>query len=121
MTVPPAVLRLAEGVAVVEVSGEVDLAVREPLAEVIDAAVASGCDVVVDLHAVTFLDSSGLSGFARLVRELDGTDRSVAITGPSRAVRRLLVVAGFERLIREPDGEAAGSADRSAARPPDTA
>jgi anti-sigma B factor antagonist len=52
---------LAEGCVVVRPSGELDIATAGHLREVVIDAIGAGHhDIVVDLSAVTFIDSSGL-------------------------------------------------------------
>jgi anti-sigma B factor antagonist len=86
--------------AVIQVSGEIDLAtcpqLRNVLAELVDRGVRH---LVIDLEQVSFLDSSGigvLMGTLRRVRELDG---SLRLTAPSAQVRRVLELTGATMLL----------------------
>ena len=84
-----------DGVAVVTVSGEVDVYTAAKLRAALDEEIAAGRNrLVVDLDAVTFLDSTGLgvlvgrlkvvrnhSGWLRLVCSQDRVLRVFGITG----------------------------------------
>lgn len=79
---------------VIEVSGEIDLATADSLAEHLDAAAATTApDILVDLREVEFFDCSGLRVLCRAearAREHGGRLRVVA---DGTAVRRLLRAA----------------------------
>lgn len=79
---------------IVTLTGELDIyratAIHETLASVPPNA-------IIDLSAVTYLDSTLLNELAR-VRKRVGTDL-VLVVG-SQQVRRILEVAGFARLFR---------------------
>lgn len=82
--------------SIVVVQGEMDV-LAEPLVREVLADEAT-C-VVFDLHAVTFLDASGLRvllGVRRRAVEVGGRVRLVAPSGP---VRRLLALTGTDRLF----------------------
>lgn len=80
------------GATVLSVSGEIDLHTAPSLRAALEPAVRSareqGTAVVVDLTAVSFLDSTGLG-------ELVGANKALAISGD-----RLHVVAVGDRLPR---------------------
>lgn len=74
------------------VAGDVDMAtaprVGEALAEAAGATPAA--DVVVDLAACTFLDSSGLAVLVEGARRARSTGRAFSIRGAGEQVRRLI-------------------------------
>ncbi|KQS69182.1 hypothetical protein ASG41_22165 [Modestobacter sp. Leaf380] len=83
---------------VVVVSGEVDSmtapGLRESLAEVL--ARPGAVRVVVDLAAVTFLDSAGLCALAAAHRDVRSTGRTLLLrAGDNRAVLRPLQITGL--------------------------
>jgi anti-sigma B factor antagonist len=85
-----------DGVAVVEVAGEIDLAAGPELEATLGAAVDGGLPtVIVDLEAVVFIDARGLGVLARAKRCTDEAGTSLMLRRPSAACRRLLDVAGL--------------------------
>jgi anti-sigma B factor antagonist len=90
------------GPFVVTLTGDLDLASREAttarLAEAVAAAHTNGNDVVVDLSAVTFLDSTGISCLVRAYADV-GPERSFHLSGPSPMTRRVLEVVGLTTMI----------------------
>lgn len=94
-------------VSVVEVSGDVDMAVAGELTEVLQPLVTHK-DVVLDCSAVTFFDSMGLrvAISARTQAERAGT---TFVLVPSPVVSRVLELAGVAGIFATYDS------------PPDTA
>jgi len=97
--IPPADLEVdvivQDGVAVVAVDGEIDLATCERLAASLDGALAGGEPVVIDLCRVLFVDSSGLRALlaARSRSAAAGSALALACP-PDGVVARLLEVSG---------------------------
>ena len=88
-----------EGVRVLDVSGEIDFAVRADFRSVLDAVVANtDSPLIVDLTGVRYIDSSG---FAELIsawkRMTEGHKRLYIVSSPT--VRRLLRILGLERVF----------------------
>jgi anti-sigma B factor antagonist len=96
------VIERDEGAWVLTLQGEHDLstatAVRDALRHVFDA----GCAVVVDLSAVTFMDSSTLNAilYGSERAQSDDAHRFAAVLppGPS-AARRVLELTGVDRVL----------------------
>jgi anti-sigma B factor antagonist len=81
-------------------SGEVDCATAPMLRRALDTAFASGPRVVtVDLVAVTFLDSAGLSALAVAHRTAAAQDTRLRVLVGTRAVSRALQVTGLWDLL----------------------
>jgi anti-sigma B factor antagonist len=94
-------VRCAVNQVQIELEGEIDVDVSERVRErVLDAVRdAAGRPVVVDMAAVTFIDSSGLSAVLaglRLARGHGGTVRLVNV-GPQ--IRRIFAVTGLDRQL----------------------
>jgi anti-anti-sigma factor len=89
-------------------SGEIDMASAPALEEALLVALADGRPVTVDMHDVTFIDSSGLKVIVSTAAE--STSREpLTLKDPSPAVRRVLELFGMEqlptiRVIDEPAG-----------------
>lgn len=66
----------------VRVVGQVDLSTRDRLAEVLDDAIRSGHDLVVDCTQVQFIDASGITVLLSAARAVgDGHLRLVGVHG----------------------------------------
>ena len=92
------------GRIVVALSGECDLAAREELTSTLLNAVADSPEVVVDVGAVTFLDSSGVHGLvtAHRAARLDG--RRLYLVNAGGMVADVLDITGVADLLRPPAG-----------------
>lgn len=82
------VLHAGDGIAVVALAGELDMAATPALRAHVDAA-AGGRGFVIDLTEVTFVDSSMLKELLRAVAELDRYETRFVIAGVPEAVQRL--------------------------------
>lgn len=86
--------------AVVRPQGEVDVRTAPVLRRAMDDAVATAAgDLVVDLSAVTFIDSSGLGVLLGRFRRLPA-GRTMVLRAPQPHVRALLELAGVPTLMR---------------------
>jgi anti-anti-sigma factor len=81
---------------VVRVRGEIDLATRDQLRACL--ATLHG-DVVVDLSAVTFLDSSGMATLLAQATRLDGESATLRLRRPAGLVARVLHISGLDDLL----------------------
>jgi anti-anti-sigma factor len=79
----------AEGVAVIVLHGELDMAATPSVRSHVDAA-SSGRALVLDLAEVTFLDSSMLKELLRASTELDRYETPLVLAAVPIAVQRLL-------------------------------
>jgi anti-sigma B factor antagonist len=96
----PVFSRVVGRCTLVELHGEIDIAVVPQLAEQLDAAteVAAPC-VVVDLRAVTFLDCSGLGLLCRARRRAREHEGRLSLLCGDPAVLRLLRVTHLLRVF----------------------
>jgi anti-sigma B factor antagonist len=86
-------------VAVVEVTGELDMASAEALRRAVRREVANGAAAaIVDLGRCPFFDSTGMSVMLELSDELGAKDVPLLLAIPSDppARRRLVTLAGLE-------------------------
>ena len=72
----------------VVLSGELDMASTEALADTVTPLVEPAGDVIVDVEQLTFIDSSGLLALIRIADRLP--DGKLVLRNPSDAVRRVL-------------------------------
>ena len=92
--------RLVSAYAVVEVGGEVDVytapRLRDSLRRI---STADAPHVILDLSAMTFIDSTGLGvivGAVKRIREDGGT---LSLRAPSRSTRKVLDITGLSEII----------------------
>src|SRR4051794_14608250 len=87
----------ADGVIVA--IGDIDLA-GGPLVEAAILESEAHQPVVIDLNAVTFIDSSGLRSLLGASKRAGDRGSKIVLRSPSPAVRRLLEITGTESQFR---------------------
>ncbi|MEU0061634.1 STAS domain-containing protein [Streptomyces sp. NPDC006334] len=93
--------RVVDGVRVVIMRGEIDHDVRDVVSEALqfeDGALPP-LRIVVDLGAVTFMDSSGINLFVACHQQVSETQGWVRIAGAQMPVLRVLELVGIDALI----------------------
>jgi anti-sigma B factor antagonist len=100
--------RLHAGVAVVEVSGEIDVSTSALLRERLLRVVTDGRhrDLVVNLAGVSFIDSAGIGVLVGVWHRVLATDGVLALAAPSRQARGILDMTGLARVLPVYDTEA---------------
>ncbi len=89
-----------DGVATVFVRGEVDVYTAPVLRERLYAVVSSGVpNVVLDLSAMTFIDSTGLGVVVGTLKRLREAGGDLVLRSPSRSTRKVLEITGLTRII----------------------
>jgi len=89
-----------DGVPIVVVSGELDLALAAVATPELNAAIRGGArGVVIDLSAVEFIDSTGLVLLLGAYRRLDAADRQLAIACPNRSAHRLFRLTRLDHVL----------------------
>jgi anti-sigma B factor antagonist len=87
-------------VAIVTVTGELDLARCIKLAPELNAALRSAARaIVIDLEAVSLVDSSGIALLLNAFRHLDHTGRQLAIACPMGSPRRAFELTALDRQL----------------------
>jgi anti-sigma B factor antagonist len=101
--------RLDSGVAVVTVTGEIDVLtsglLREGLLRLITDEGPPG--LVVNLTGVSFLDSTGTGVLVGVLHRVRATGGRLAVAAPSRQARGILDITGLTTLLSVYDTEAA--------------
>jgi anti-anti-sigma factor len=99
---------LDDGVAVVRVSGEVDVAtcglLRGRLLRIVTDEGFRG--PVVNLAGVRFMDSTGIGVLAGVWRRVAATTAGLALAAPAPPVQRVLDTAGLTKVLPVYDAEA---------------
>ena len=87
----------------VVVSGDLDLATAPQLMSAVESLAATGARrVVVDLGAVSFIDSSGISALLRADQTLRGADGVLVLGAMSAQVTSVLEMTGLHaEFVRE--------------------
>lgn len=76
------------------VGGELDLAARQDLLDAVMRPIAEGTDLLIDLEAVTFLDSESLSALIQGFNAAGEAGTGFRLVGARGTVRRVLEVTG---------------------------
>ena len=85
-------------VAVIVTGGELDAYAAPDLSDAF-AQVSQEHRVVVDLDAVSFLDSTALGVVVRALREVDGRDGQARIVLPAGSARRIFEITTLDRVL----------------------
>lgn len=94
----------ADGRAVLEVRGEIDIRSAPELRAELESALDGGAVAVeLDLRAVTFLDSTALSVMVGAHKRLARAGGALEVVVGASAVRRILEVTGLNRVFRVRD------------------
>lgn len=91
---------------VVMLSGECDLTVRAELASLLLDAVGRSRTVVVDLGALTFLDSSGIHELIAAHHASRERDGQLSVRNATGVVATVLELTGVGELLGPPAGDA---------------
>jgi anti-sigma B factor antagonist len=87
-------------VAIVAISGELDLALSARVAPTLNAALRSPARaIVIDLEAVSLVDSSGVALLLNAFRRLDQAGRRLAIACPPGSQRRAFELTALDRQL----------------------
>ncbi|MFI5592129.1 STAS domain-containing protein [Amycolatopsis sp. NPDC051758] len=92
-------------------TGEIDSAVSEDLRTRLTSAVEAGKPVILDLSAVTFCDSSGLTALIHGHTTAEAAGTEFVLVTAQRAILRPITLLGLADLLRiHPDLESARAA-----------
>jgi anti-sigma B factor antagonist len=93
---------------VMRAAGEIDMATAPTLRDQLAAARAARLTTLLDLSAVSFMDSSGLHVLLDGARWVDADKWALFIVRRSAAVLRLLEVSGTKEMLPVVRAEASG-------------
>jgi anti-anti-sigma factor len=90
-------------VTTIALAGEIDMDRREELDLCVALSANAAGDVRLDVHDVTFLDSSGLGAIARIAKVVHERDKRVLLAGASRRLVHVLQLARMDHLVELED------------------
>jgi len=88
-----------DGVVVVSIAGELDMLTVQKVTPLLDDAITRGKPVIVDMSALSFFSSSGLSLLARLDEQRRQERADVRLVADQRVVVRPLHLTGLHDLF----------------------
>ena len=92
-------VRRERGVAIAEVTGDIDMSTGPRLREALSGLADSGQPLIVDLNRVTFIDSSGLGALVATARRAGEHGGSLHAVCSRPQTRKLLWLTGVDRRI----------------------
>jgi len=87
------------GVAVLAPIGEIDANTAPLLSEAVTRLREHACRLVVELGAVSFMDSTGLKVLLEAYRDLGRNPEALVLRSPTRAVAKLLRITGIDSVL----------------------
>ena len=103
-----------DGHIVVALHGELDQVDAASVAAALTAVAAPGPEIIVDLAALTFIDSSGVAALAHGRREARRAGGNLVLAAPQQQVRRVLAITrlsdafSVHASVDEATGQAGG-------------
>jgi len=92
--------RETQGVPILVLSGKLDMFAKNAFKEAIEKhREAQAKRVIVDMKAVSFIDSVGLGGLALAVKAFQELKGSVIIVNPQDTVKSILQNVNFSKLL----------------------
>jgi len=91
---------VSTGVGLIEVSGEVDIYTAPKFKEDMLAAIDAGAiNLVVDLSAVTFIDSTALGVLIGGVKRMHAVDGRITLVVNTRPVQKVFTITGLDNIF----------------------
>ena len=85
---------------VITLEGELDLASTPQLVAIVRGVMDAGsAEIVLDMAELSFIDSTGLSGVAKLADQARSSGASLELRSPSALTAQVLEVTGLDRVI----------------------
>ena len=97
----------------VQLSGDLDIAVKDDLHAKLEEAAQESDVVTIDLARVDYIDSTALGVFVALRNRLRERGGSVKLRSPSRQIRKLLEYAGLDAAFEIADEPRRGQEEAS--------
>jgi anti-sigma B factor antagonist len=93
-------VRKANGIPILEVSGEIDLSTAPEFKRSLNQVIDEGHqDIVVDMKDVTYMDSSGFGTLLGITKRLRPEGGSVSLIGCNDAIQRMLRITRLNTVF----------------------
>ena len=89
-----------DGASIIEASGEIDLATIHLLEEMLGGVMDDGKALVVDLHDVSYIDTTGLNMLMRLHEQCARRKTNMAVVFTSRNLWRIFSALSLQDVFR---------------------
>jgi anti-sigma B factor antagonist len=94
------VRRVVEGIAALEISGELTRLADKPLdAAAAEAIGTASCEIILDCNGLTYMNNKGVALLVRLEARLRGQGRRLAVIGLNDHYRRVFRMTGLDEGI----------------------
>ncbi|MER5836281.1 STAS domain-containing protein [Streptomyces sp. NPDC002130] len=93
------VVTATEGIRVITVAGEIDHDTIEPLRQALEAPSLPRPRIVIDMHQVTFMDSSGINTLIAAYQAVTEAGGWIRLAGAQQTVLRTLQIVGVDAVI----------------------
>ena len=90
---------VVDGATVLAVTGEIDMQTVDELRAKVDDLDVAHQALVLDLHGVAFVDSSGLGGLLGIKKQQDRAGGTLRLTRVSPAVTRIITITKMDRVF----------------------
>jgi anti-sigma B factor antagonist len=88
-----------QGATIIELKGEVDLENSPAARELLLKSIEDASRVLVDLSAVTYIDSSGVASLVEALQASKKRDTVFALAAASEPTRRVLELARLDKVF----------------------
>jgi anti-sigma B factor antagonist len=92
-------VRREEGIAILSISGELDLSQSAQYTLVRDEALGTGLPLVMNFEECEFIDSRGLQGIIQTFNLATEAGQPFALAGSGSQVRRVMELSGMANLL----------------------
>ncbi len=89
-----------EGVAVVELVGELEVVTTEEFStRMADLGGSGSAGVVIDLAGISFIDSSGINALVQAIRAVEARGGKAVIASPSTVAQRVFTITRLSEVV----------------------
>ncbi|MFF8366916.1 STAS domain-containing protein [Rhodococcus erythropolis] len=88
-----------DGIRVLTVAGEIDHHTGDQLRDTLDVTGTARPRIVIDMHQVTFMDSSGINILITAYQDVTAAGGWLRLAAPTDSVQRVLQLVGADTLI----------------------